>query len=195
MGSKILQISILCLAMAMFWGAGVYSWAGNGHSEYVMVPAELEDVVEGDEHEGHKSESGCASSCSVEDPPGVELKKAEFLQLVGTWSKQPVGEATIELETLLFHFKRSKQLLHRLEPEVLDEEHRNFLEQELHRDQVSVEFRLVDESGELRGHVRAGEVPLKAKQHLVFADTGSLGRFEASGKVKRVGLNHLWSRW
>jgi hypothetical protein len=55
-------------------------------------------------------------------------------------------------------------------------------------------MRLVDGQGVERGTLSA-LVPLVEKQHLVFAGTGSLGHLETGGKVKRVGLDHLWSRW
>ena len=37
--------------------------------------------------------------------------------------------------------------------------------------------------------------PLKEKRHLSFDGPGSLGWLETGGKIKRVGLAHLWSRW
>lgn len=66
---------------------------------------------------------------------------------------------------------------------------------ELSRDVVRVEMRLVDDAGNVRGELSHRMVPLSQKQHLTFAETGTLGAFLTAGRVKRVGLGHLWSRW
>ena len=69
-----------------------------------------------------------------------------------------------------------------------------WVDRELSRQTVDIAFRLVDETGAVRGEIRQ-DLPLKIKQHLVLEGTGSLKRIEVSGKTKRVGLHHLWSRF
>ena len=138
----------------------------------------------------------CAGSCSLPGNHGStdELSESAFLGWLTQWAEEPVGEPTLALETLLFHGPRSVELLSK-HGERLDEEHRAFLTEELSRNTVRMEMRLVDEHGTVRGTLDSGGFPLKEKQHLVFADTGSLGWLETGGKIKRVGLGHLWSRW
>ena len=54
---------------------------------------------------------------------------------------------------------------------------------------------IVDEHGVVRGTLDSSSFPLKEKRHLSFDGPGSLGWLETGGKIKRVGLAHLWSRW
>ncbi len=140
--------------------------------------------------------SDCGGSCALPGPPaaGEGLGEREFLDLLAQWSAEPLGEPTLSLETLLFHGPDTAALL-ALHPDQLSPEREVFLRDELARSTVRVAMRLVDEDGAIRGTLDSGDFPLKAKQHLAFADTGSLGWLETGGKVKRVGLGHLWSRW
>ena len=43
--------------------------------------------------------------------------------------------------------------------------------------------------------MESGDFTLREKQHLPFEETKTLGWLQTAGKVKRVGLSHLWSRW
>jgi hypothetical protein len=138
----------------------------------------------------------CVGSCAL--PGGhaeaEELSESAFLGWLTQWAEEPIGEPTLALETLLFHGHRSEELL-KEHGDRLDVEHREYLVRELSRHTVHMSMRLIDEHGVVRGVLDSGGFPLKEKQHLVFADTGSLGWLETGGKIKRVGLGHLWSRW
>ncbi len=134
---------------------------------------------------------GCSSTCETDVQP---IREEDWLVALDAWRSQPLGLASIELETLLFYGKESKNWLPVYGKE-LPVAHRRYLEKELARDQVAVEMRLIDENGEIRGTLAPPAFHLKEKQHLPFSETGTLGFFEASGKVKRVGVSHLWSRW
>ncbi|MEL6349820.1 MAG: hypothetical protein AAFV53_42345 [Myxococcota bacterium] len=138
----------------------------------------------------------CAGSCAVADAPEVvaPFSEAEFLEAVETWKTEPLGEPTLALETLLFHGAQTVGWLS-VHGAQLEPERRAFLDHELARTDVQIEMRLVDEDGRRRGWLRSGTFPLKEKQHLVFEGTDALMRLETGGKVKRVGLAHLWSRW
>ena len=138
-----------------------------------------------------QSTGGCNTSCETEDSP---LSEEQWLLAFDSWREQPLGEATIELETLLFYAKESQNWLV-VYGKDLRVEQRDYLERELARDKIEIEMRLVDEYGVVRGRLESSSFALKEKQHLPFATTGSLGYLETSGKVKRVGLTHLWSRW
>ncbi len=138
---------------------------------------------------------GCASSCALDASPDAPMTRADFDHLLTTWAAEPVGEPTLALETLLFHGPETRSWLAGAGTGPLDEVHAAFLSNELQRDAVRVEMRLVDERGRERGTLVASNVGLADKNHLVFSGTGSLGHLETGGKVKRVGLGHLWSRW
>lgn len=138
----------------------------------------------------------CRTSCSLGDATDdVHLTNDEVAFWMAEWNTQPIGESTEALDTLLFYFDDTQAALATLETLPLDAEHEAFLRQELARDEVVVEMRLLDDAGAERGHMGPVVVPLKEKQHLVFEGTGSLKHLETGGKVKRVGLGHLWSRW
>ena len=138
----------------------------------------------------------CKTSCSLGDQTDEHhLSDGEVEVLLEDWNLQPLGEPTIELETLLFYFKDTQHFLDEHGALGLDPQHEAFLRQELARDTVTMEMRLLDSQGQVRGTIPPTEIPLKEKQHITFAGTGSLKHLETGGKVKRVGLAHLWSRW
>ena len=141
------------------------------------------------------SGGGCSTVCSVADGPSGDLSEAEFLNFLLAWQEEPVGVASLALETLLFYGADSQAYLRQLPDGLLDPAHRNFLSAELSRNEVRVEMRLVDDQGEERGILEAQAVPLGKKQHLRFQGGTDLGVYITSGRVKRVGLSHLWSRW
>lgn len=138
----------------------------------------------------------CKTSCSLGDQTDeVHLTVDEVAFWMGEWNEQPVDLSSEAIDTLLFYFHDTEHALSTLEELPLDAEHEAALRRELARDEVIVEMRLLDEDGIERGHMGPERIPLKEKQHLVFAGTGSLKHLETGGKVKRVGLGHLWSRW
>ena len=141
--------------------------------------------------QGERSTGGCATSCAIEEK---HISQEDWLKTLDVWAAQEVGISTKELDTLLFYAKDSLAWLSVFGSE-LDDMHYTFLESELRRNLVDIEMRLVDELGTVRGVLDSSPFRLKEKQHLVFSKTKSLGWLETGGKVKRVGLAHLWSRW
>ncbi|MCA9571548.1 MAG: hypothetical protein KC656_27105 [Myxococcales bacterium] len=136
----------------------------------------------------------CAKGCSGPTPDDLHpLEHDAAIAHLRAWQEQPVGEATEDLETLLFHRKVALEVLDQ-HGDVLDTAHADFLRAELSRNRVEVAFRLVDDDGVVLGE-SARTSPLKEKQHIVLEQTGSLKHIVISGKTKRVGLHHLWSRW
>lgn len=138
----------------------------------------------------------CRTSCSLGDHVEDDgLDAGQIGALFELWNEQTVGEATIELETLLFYSDDVQAHVRQVGAPELDASHLAFLQRELSRDRVTMEMRLLDDAGQVRGTLTANDVPLREKQHIRFTGTGSLGHLETGGKVKRVGLGHLWSRW
>jgi len=140
---------------------------------------------------GERSTGGCATSCALEEH---SITQEEWLQSLDAWAKQEVGISTKELDTLLFYAKETQNWL-AVYGDTLDDEHYFFLFSEIQRNLVDIEMRLIDENGVVRGLLESNPFHLKKKQHISFSSTGSLGWLETGGKVKRVGLAHLWSRW
>ena len=159
------------------------------------TPSEARDPLAGvifHDAAGDDGGVSCASSCALPDPPGANYVDPEDIEAwLEIWSQEPVGEATESLEALLFHGPATRAALDA--GASLDSERLMYLARELSR-AARIEMRLVDGQGVERGTLSA-LVPLVEKQHLVFAGTGSPGHLETGGKVKRVGLGHLWSRW
>ncbi len=135
---------------------------------------------------------GCNTVCSLDQAPKLTLTDEELSSLLADWAKEEMRAPTLALETLLFHADSTMILLggHKLSAE-----RRAFLETEISRDRVIVEMRIVDDKGDVRGELTPEIVALSQKQHLDFEETGSLGALVTAGQVKRVGLEHLWSRW
>lgn len=138
----------------------------------------------------------CAGGCETA-PPMVndDLSQEEFLRLRDAVAQEPVGLASLSLETLLFHGEATAAYLDFLGPGPLRADQVDFLRQELRRTHVQVSFRVVDEEGFVHASLSPTEVPLGKKQHVHLHTEGALGDLEAGGTVRRVGLNHVWSRW
>ena len=137
---------------------------------------------------------GCAETCSLRDAP-EQQSESEFRSTLSDWLSQEEQAASLPLETLLYYSGSTLHFLASLEELSLSADRRRFLKNELARTKVTMEMRLVADSGDVRGTVLAADVPLGEKQHLRFQATGSLGHLESGGRVRRVGLNHIWSRW
>lgn len=137
--------------------------------------------------------AGCGAGCE----PGAAhaLSDEDFSLWLRSYAQDPPAAPDLALETLLFYGPSTREQLDRLGYGPLDEAHRAVLDRELARDTVVVEMRLIDEDGALRALLPPREIPLVEKQHLTLEDSGSLGPIIAGGKVKRVGLAHLWTRW
>ncbi len=137
----------------------------------------------------------CGRGCNAPTADEVELLSEQaFRAALEEIAAHPVGAETLGLDTLLFHFEQVPELFARYGDAPLTPAHRAWVRRELSRQTVRVGFRLVADDGAILGEV-ARTIPLKTKQHLVLEGTGALGRVEVSGKTKRVGLHHLWSRW
>lgn len=137
----------------------------------------------------------CAKGCSAPTPDETHhLTEAEFRAALDEIAAAPVGVDTVGLDTLLFHFTDVPELFAHHGQGPLSAAHRTWIDRELGRQTVDIGFRLVGEDGALLGEVQQ-EIPLKIKQHLVLKGTGALKRIEINGKTKRVGMQHLWSRW
>ncbi|MCA9264359.1 MAG: hypothetical protein KDA60_10945 [Planctomycetales bacterium] len=135
----------------------------------------------------------CASGCAVSRHPTPRLQRLEFDLLLQRYARQPMDDSSLALETLLFYGPQTQAMIVQAGLRGLDEERREFLLQELRREHAEVSIRVVDEQGVLRGWVDRVRVPLD-RRHVFAMQTRDLPAFVTSGTVKRVGLDHLWTR-
>ena len=137
--------------------------------------------------------TGCGATVHEEGPPPPT--SAEVAALVAQWLEEPMDAPSLPLETLLYHGPHTRQGLVVLTDDALPPERRSYLLGQLERSRAAIEVRLIDASGAVRGHLDADGLTLGEGTHLHLHDTASLGEVELSGRVRRVGLHHLWSRW
>lgn len=102
-------------------------------------------------------------------------------------------EDSSALEELLFYGPQSKRFVES-ESFSLDSDRLNFLLTELNRDQVSIEFRLIDQDDRVRVSLPPTIVPFDRRYVFEPLLTEDFQPPEASGTVKRVGLRHIWQR-
>lgn len=144
------------------------------------------------EHHPHAAAVPCSTGCSGASPADEPLGDAQITELLADMAQHPVGAPEIAAETLLFHGVEVLDFLDRTKPAAT--EHLDWLRHELSRDRVEVGMRLVSDDGEVLGW-RDDVVDLATKYHLLLQGTGALGRADVNGKVKRVGVKHLWARY
>ncbi len=136
----------------------------------------------------------CASGCALSRHPTPTLGLKKFHALLESYAQEPMSEASPALEELLYHGRQVLTLLASHGGSPLDTERLAFLEQELRRDTVRIELRVVDQEGRVRSSFEPTSVPLDIR-HVFDMETDDLPRpLITSGTVKRVGLHHFWQR-
>jgi hypothetical protein len=138
-------------------------------------------------------EERCAGGCSVAGPPTAELSATEIARYLGKVANQPLGEASLELETLLFHAGVVIPYIHDKGLESLKPEQSRFLKRELSRTHAHIRLRVVDAEGKERMSFDR-RVAIGEKQHLHPKEAQGFATPEISFTIHRVGLQHLWSR-
>lgn len=145
--------------------------------------------------DGTEEITPCATGCAAPTPDEHEhLGDDKILGMLQEMAGHPVGAPILATETLLFHLDETRDYLIRVGTGPLPPDHAAWLQHELARDQVEIGLRLVADDGTVLGW-RDDQIPLREKQHLLLQDMGPLGRADVNGKVKRVGVKHLWARF
>lgn len=139
-------------------------------------------------------ESVCASGCALSRHPTPFLEREHFEALVSEFSSQPMSEDSPALEELLYFGPQTSRELEATDETPLDSQRLAFLKTELARDQVQIEFRIIDEDDVARVQLPPTTVNLDRRYAFEPLNTVDFQPPEASGTVKRVGLNHLWQR-
>ena len=135
----------------------------------------------------------CAAGCSVAEPAVAKLGAGEIAHCLGKMADQPVGEASLELETLLFHAGQVIPYLQASGPGPLKSQQSRFLKRELARSHAHLRLRVIDAEGKERMSFDR-RVPIGVKQHLHPEAADGFAPPEISFTIHRVGLHHLWTR-
>ncbi|MEM7474191.1 MAG: hypothetical protein AAF483_04305 [Planctomycetota bacterium] len=133
----------------------------------------------------------CASGCAVSRHPTPEFKEAHFHQLWEEYLRQSPSLDSQVLDELIFYGPQTKKFLKTIPGE--KSSHRAFLQQELAKDQLVLEIRVVDEFGVSRLALPPTTVPQHVRQEFVM-NTQGIQPALTSGTLKRVGLRHIWQR-
>lgn len=136
-------------------------------------------------------EEKCATGCAA--IPDTKFSKENFLQTIRTYAKDPLTKQSAALETLLFYGKETQKWL--AETSFLDKEHMDILQRELQKKHVAISLRIVDENNDLRLELEPTIVKVGEKYHQHIHKTKDMQEVEISGTIKRVGVDHLWSRF
>ena len=135
----------------------------------------------------------CATGCAVAETKKSQLGAAKIADCLEKMAKQPLGEPSLELETLLFHASEVIPQIRDKGAGPITSDQAKFLKTELARTHARIQLRVIDADGKQRmtfdRHVRLGE-----KQHLHTKAADGFAPPELGFTVKRVGLNHLWTR-
>ena len=138
-------------------------------------------------------ESVCASGCALSNHPTAELSRTKFRRLLAQFANDPMDETSTALETLLYFGRQSQTFLEDEGAGLLDNTREQFLRRQLARTHVLLSFRVIDEHGTVRTEMKRRRIPLD-RRHVFEMDVRNLPPLVASGTVKRVGLDHLWTR-
>jgi hypothetical protein len=146
----------------------------------------------------------CASGCALSRHPTETLARKEFVRLISEFRKGPLSSDNQALESLLYFGPQTVAFLkagfHRSSTSAADETAVatpdlpiEFLQRQLRLTHAKISIRVVDTKNKTRTWLEPTLVPLD-RRHVFEMKTNELRPLVTSGTVKRVGLNHLWTR-
>ncbi|MEC7500162.1 MAG: hypothetical protein VX970_00425 [Planctomycetota bacterium] len=135
----------------------------------------------------------CASGCAVSRHPSGRLTPTAFNALLDTYQQSRPTEENAALEEILFYSRQSRKYWQRHRDACPDPLWKRVLDDELKKTHVLVSLRVLDESGAIRSKLTNVRVPLD-RRHVFAMQNEGLQPLVTSGTVKRVGLDHLWTR-
>ena len=183
----------IAVACVVGLGAVPLFWSPQGLTLPVVSKAGA-DRTRPSQGGGSGTGGGCVG-CAVDTAKTDGLSAVEFDRWIARFAGEPADRTSLAFETLLFHGERTRAWIEVRGTGDLDESRRRALLRELARDRAAVSFRIVDEHGVERSRLDDRVVVLGKKAHLHCDQTGSLQAHEYGGRVQRVGLAHLWTRF
>ncbi len=138
-------------------------------------------------------EQMCASGCAVSRHPTSTLTKSRFERLLTSFAEGSMDDTNQSLEELVYFGPQTRKLIESAGVGELDSERARFLWDALSFTHARISIRVVDEQGEVRTWIDPTRVPFD-RRHVFQMQTNNIQPLVTSGTVKRVGLNHLWTR-
>ena len=135
----------------------------------------------------------CASGCALSRHPTAELTKSHFLKLLADFPAKPMDETNQALEELLYYGPQTRRMIETNGLENVDGNSAKFLLGQLKYSHAKIAIRVVDMNGNVRTWLDSTSVPFD-RRHVFDMQTANLQPLVTSGTVKRVGLNHIWTR-
>ena len=183
------KLSVLFLAALILFT--VTQWNAESRAEVVVgSDSSTRPKVIFEPH----GEALCASGCALSRHPTPTLEREHFAKLMEAYADQPMSGESEALEELLYFGPQTESFIEADGPQGLDEERFRFLKRELTKTDVTIEFRIIDEHDVARVSLPPTTVPFDNRYVFEPLLTKNFQPPEASGTVKRVGLNHIWQR-
>ena len=139
----------------------------------------------------------CASGCSLSRHPTEKLTLETYRQTVRDAARASsttlLRADNLAFETLLFFGRQTSKMVERYGAVPLCEAQQAQLMRELRRQHARVSIRVIDQDGVNRSWTDEVRVPLD-RRHVFQMETNGVQPLVTSGTVKRVGLDHLWTR-
>ena len=138
-------------------------------------------------------ETMCASGCAASRHPTMRLTPNAFDALLTEYQHSAPTAENEALEKILFYSRQSREHWQRQRFACRNPLWQKVLDEELKKTHVLISLRVVDESGAIRSALTDVRVPLD-RRHVFEMESDRLQPLVTSGTVKRVGLDHLWTR-
>jgi len=139
--------------------------------------------------------SSCNSSgCTVGDDHTKNLSFSDIKKLINTLNNEKYDENSTTLDTLLFHHEKVHQYINTQGNWTIDKRWSDTLNKEIPKKEFMLFIKVTDERG--HEHLTLTEkVKLSHAYHLHHSDIIKNEELMISGRSKRVGLHHIWSRF
>ena len=139
----------------------------------------------------------CASGCAASNHPTETLTVDQFDHLAFQFDVEETNEGLVEkkhaaLESLLYFGPQTRRMLDRF-PHAISSANRSALAEQLKTNHARISIRVVDEHGVVRSWIPPTRVPFD-RRHVFEMETERLQPHVASGTIKRVGVDRLWTR-
>lgn len=139
-------------------------------------------------------DSDCDTGCTSKDKDDGTYTLEKYHSLLAKYAKEPLKDGSKALEYMLFYGKKTKSYLKKYPPKDLNKGHLSFLEKQLSRSKAYISLRLVDEKGVIRASFTRKMAEVGGHFSVKADKIERVQRPSFSGKVKRVGLHHIWVR-
>ena len=175
--------------------------AVEDHDDDPLVPpiaiGQLDTSSDSRAHFHPHGDQVCASGCAVSNHPTGTLSRDHFNRLISQFDVLATNDSLAAkkraaLDSLLFFGPQTTSMLQRL-PDVIGGPNRAELQRHLETTHARISIRVVDEHGVTRSWIPPTRVPFD-RRHVFEMETAQLQSHVASGTVKRVGVDRLWTR-